>query len=96
MLLMTLRKVNTPSFLEGLHTYTTTLEFNLEVPQKTGSSSILRPSYIIPGHVPKICSTISQGHVLHRVQSSLTHTSQKLEANQFILTLYCGSFNVVI
>ena len=40
---------NTPPFLVGLQTGTTTLEINLEVPQETGNRSTWRPSYITFG-----------------------------------------------
>ena len=37
-------KGNTPPLLVGVQAGTTTLEINLEVPQKAGNSSTLRPS----------------------------------------------------
>jgi hypothetical protein len=37
---------------------------------------IALPWYRAPGHIPKRFSTISQGHVLHDVQSSLIHHNQ--------------------
>jgi len=42
-------------------------------------SFISRPSYSIPGHIPKRCSTISQRHLLNYVHSSFIQNSQKLE-----------------
>jgi hypothetical protein len=50
---------------------TTTLEISLVISQKIGNSSTSRPSYTAPGHIPKRCPTIPQGHVLHYVHSSL-------------------------
>ena len=44
---------NTPPLLVGLQTGTTTLEINLEVPQKIGNRSTRRPSYITLGRIPK-------------------------------------------
>ena len=55
----------------GLQAGTSTLEINLMGPQKTGNRSTSRSSYATPGHIPKRCSTISQGHVLHCSHSSL-------------------------
>jgi hypothetical protein len=40
---------------------------NLEVPQKIGNRSILRPSYTKLGSIPKRCHTMPQGHVFHSV-----------------------------
>ena len=68
-----------PSIAVGVQTCTITLEINLMVSQKTGTSSTSRPSYIIPGHILKRCSTIPQGHMLHYVHSSFICSSQKLE-----------------
>jgi hypothetical protein len=59
------RKSNTPPLLVGLQTGTTTLEINLEVPQKIGNRSTWRPSYAILGNVPKSCRIMPQGHVFH-------------------------------
>ena len=72
-------KGNTPPLLVGVQTCTTTLEINLAVSQKTGNSSTSRPSYTTPGHIPKRCPTIPQGHLLNYVHSSFIHNSQKLE-----------------
>ena len=58
---------------------TNTLEINLAVSQKVGNSSTLRPNYTIPGHIPKRCPTIPQGHMLQYVHSSFIHNSPKLE-----------------
>ena len=57
---------------------TTTLDINLAVSQKIGNSSTWRPSYTAPGHIPKSCSNIPQGHVLHYTHSSFIQNSQKL------------------
>ena len=54
------RKKNTPPFLVGLQNGTTTLEINLEVPQKTGNISTWRPIYTTLGYIPKRCPTMSQ------------------------------------
>jgi hypothetical protein len=51
------RKRNTPPLL-GLQAGTTTLEINLEVPQKIGHCIIRGLSYTTPGHIPKRCSNI--------------------------------------
>jgi hypothetical protein len=42
-------------------------KINLTFPQKIGNRSTSRPSYTTPGHIPKRCSTISQGHMVHYV-----------------------------
>jgi hypothetical protein len=39
----------------GVQTCTTTLEISLEFSQKTGNSSISRPSHTTPGYIPKRC-----------------------------------------
>jgi hypothetical protein len=44
---------NTPPWLVGMQTYTSTLEINLVISQKIGNSSISRPSYKTPGIYPK-------------------------------------------
>ena len=72
-------KGNTPPLLVEVRTYTTTLEINLAVSQKTGNSSISRPSETTTGHVLKGCSTKPQGYLLNYVHSSFIHNSQKLE-----------------
>jgi hypothetical protein len=58
MLVRMWRKRNTPPLLVGLQADTTTLEFNLVVPQKIGNRSIRRPSYTTIGYIPKRCLTI--------------------------------------
>jgi hypothetical protein len=55
------RKRNTPPLLVGLQTGTTTLEINLEVPQKIVNRSTWRPSNTTLGNIPKWCVTIPQG-----------------------------------
>jgi hypothetical protein len=65
------RNRTTPALLVGLQAGTTTLEISLMVPQKTGNSSTRRPSNTTPGHIPKRCTNIQQGHMLHHVHSSL-------------------------
>jgi len=48
------------------------------------------------GHIPKRCSTIPRGHILHYVNSSLIYNSQKLERTQMSLNgrmyIECGAF----
>ena len=44
-------KGNTPPLLVEGQTYTSTVEINLVVSQKTGNSSTSRPSYATPGHI---------------------------------------------
>ena len=74
-------KGNTPLLLGGVKTCTTTLEITLAVSQETGSSSTLRPTYTTPGHIPKICSIISQRYLLNYLYSSFIRNSQKLETS---------------
>ena len=69
----------TPPLLMGMQTCIISLEINLVVSQKTGNISILRPSYITPGHIPKRCSNIAQGHLPNYIYSSFISNSQKLE-----------------
>jgi hypothetical protein len=56
-------KGDTLSLLVGVQMYTTILETNLVVSQKIGNSSTSSPSYTTPGHIPKRCPTIPQGHL---------------------------------
>ena len=63
-------KDNTPPLLVGVKTCTATLEINLAAPQNMKNSSTSRPSYTIPGHIPKRCSTIPQGHLLNYIHCS--------------------------
>ena len=46
-------------------------------------------------HIPKTCSTISQGHVFHYVYSTLIYNSQKLETSQIPLNERKNRENVV-
>jgi len=64
-------KGNTPPLLEGVQTCTTTLEIYLAISQIIGNSSTSRYSYTTPGHIPKRCSPIPQGHLPHYVYNSL-------------------------
>jgi hypothetical protein len=77
-----------------LQTGTTTLEINLAI-QEIGNSSTRRHSYAILGHIPKICSTISQGHMLHYVHSGLICNCQKLETTQMSLNQRMDTENVL-
>jgi hypothetical protein len=51
-------KAEHSTITSGMETFTTTLEINLEVPQKIESSSNWRTSYATLGHIPKRYSTI--------------------------------------
>jgi hypothetical protein len=62
-------KGNTPPFLVGVPTCTTTLEINLAFSHKTGNNSTSRSIYTIPGHIPKRCPTIPQRHLLNYIQN---------------------------
>lgn len=59
--------------------FTTTLETNLAVSQKTGNSFTSRPIYTTPGHIPKGISNIQQGHLLDYIHSTFNCSSKKLE-----------------
>jgi hypothetical protein len=63
----------------GMQTCTTTLEINLEISQKTGDSSTTRPSHTTPGHTPKRCPTISQGHLYNYVHRSFIVITRNLK-----------------
>ena len=52
------------AFLVGVKTYTATIKINMEVSQKIENSSASRPSYTTSEHIPKGCSTITQGYML--------------------------------
>jgi hypothetical protein len=91
-------KRNTPPLLVRLQTGTTTLEINLEVPQKIGNRSTRKPSYTTLGYIPKRYPTMAQGHVFHYVPSGLICDSQKLETTQMPQWKNgyrkCGSFTL--
>lgn len=58
---------------------------------KTGNSSTLRLSYMIPVHVPKSCSAIPQRYLLNSAHSSfICDRSLKL------MTSYCTSFRTAV
>jgi hypothetical protein len=65
------RKRNIPPLLIGLQAGTTSLEINLEVPQKIGIRSTGRLRYTILGHIPQRCPTMPQGHMFHYIHSGL-------------------------
>jgi hypothetical protein len=75
-------KRNTPPLLMGLQGGTTTLEIDLEFPQKTGNISTGRPSSTTVGNILKRCPTMPQRHMFHYVHSGLVCDSQKLETTQ--------------
>ena len=54
-------------------------KINMAVSQKIGNQSASRPSCIAPGHIPKGCSILSQGHLLKYVHSGFTHNNQTLK-----------------
>ena len=68
-----------PPLLVQVQTCSATLEINMTVSQKIGNQSTSRLSYAAPGHIPKGCSILSQGHLLNYVHSSFIHTSLNLE-----------------
>jgi hypothetical protein len=70
---------NTSSFLVSVQTYTTTLEINFVVSQKTGNSSTSRSSYTTTGYIPKRCSIVPPRQVSNYVHSSFISNSQKVE-----------------
>jgi hypothetical protein len=76
------RKRNTPPLLVGLQAGTTTVKISLAVSQKIGYSTTRRSSNTSPGHIPRICCNISEGHVLHYFHRSLIYNSKKVERTQ--------------
>jgi hypothetical protein len=76
------RKRNTPLLLMGLETGTTTLEINLEIPQKIRNRSMWRPSYTTLGYILKRCSTMPQWHMFHYAHNCLVCDDPKLETTQ--------------
>jgi hypothetical protein len=73
----------------------TTLEINLEVPQKIGNRSTWRQSYTTLGNIPKRCPTMPQGQVFFYVHSGIICDSQKLEKTQMSLDRRMDTENVV-
>jgi hypothetical protein len=70
-------KENTLSLMMEVQTCTITLEINMEVSQKTGNSSTLRPCYNAPGHIPQGCSYILQTHLHNIFMAALFIISRK-------------------
>jgi hypothetical protein len=98
MLEKTWRKRNTPPLLLGLQCGTTSLEINLEVPQKTGNRSTGRPNSTTLGHISKKKKkrhTISQEQVLHYAHTRLICNCQKLETIQMSFNGIMDTENVV-
>jgi len=62
---------NSSLLLVRVQTFTSTLQINIMISQKTRNNSIKRQSYTVPGHIPKRCSTVPGEHVLHYVHSNL-------------------------
>ena len=89
------KEEHSPPFLVELQASSTTLEINLEVPQKIRNSSIWKPSYNTFGHIPKRFPTIPQGHVFHYVHRSLICNNQKLKTAQMSLNRRMDTENVV-
>jgi hypothetical protein len=87
------RKRSTPPLLVGLQAGTTTLEISLEVLQKIGHSTTQQYHYW--AYIPKRCSTIPQGHMLHYAHSRLIYNSLKLESTQMFLNRRMDTENVV-
>jgi hypothetical protein len=95
MLVRMQRKKNTPQLLVGLQDSITTLKINLVVPQKIGHSTTRGLCYTITGHIPRRCSNMKQGHILHYVHSSLIYNSQKLQRTQISFNRGMDTDNVV-
>ena len=72
-------KRNTHLLLVEVQTCTDTLEVRVVVSQKPGNEPTTRPSYTTPGHIPKRCSVIPQGHLINYIHSNLICISQNLE-----------------
>jgi hypothetical protein len=85
----------TLALLMEVQTCTTTLEMNLAVSQNIRNSSTSRPNSTTPGHVPKLYSTISEGHLVNYIYSSFSHNRQKLETTQISLNWQMYDENVV-
>ena len=88
------RKRNTPPLLVGLQTGTTSLEINLEVPQKIGNrfteDQALYHSWEYTQKIP----TMPPGHVFHCVLSGL-FDNQKLETTPMSHNRRMDTENVV-
>ena len=93
MLVRMWRKRNTSPLLVGLQTGTTTLEINLEVPQKIGTRSTWRPSYSTLGNIPKRGPTMPLGHVFHYVHRGLVCDKKSYFLNCFIYLLRTKIFS---
>jgi len=76
------KKRNTPPLLVRLQAGAMTLEINLAVPQKIVHSTTRRSSNTSLWHIPRRCSNLLLGHMLHYVHNSFIYNSQKLEIPQ--------------
>jgi hypothetical protein len=65
-------KRNTSPLLVGLQTGTTTLEINLECPQKIRNRFTWRPSYTTLGNIPKRCSILLHEN-MYILKNQLSH-----------------------
>ena len=81
--------------LVGLQAGTSTMEVSLAVPQKIEHSTTRRSSNTSPGHIPRICCNISEGHVLHYFHRSLIYNSKKVERTQISFNRGIDTENVV-
>ncbi|KAL6053905.1 hypothetical protein STEG23_005770 [Scotinomys teguina] len=74
---------------------TTTLKSSMANSQKIGNHSSSRPSHTTPGHIPKECPVIPQGHMFNYVHSSIICNSQNLETTQMPFNRRMDKENVV-
>jgi hypothetical protein len=66
-------KEKTPPLLVVVQTCTDTLKINMVIPQKIGNRSTSDPA--ITAHIPKRCSTITQGYLINYVHNNFIHKS---------------------
>ena len=73
------RKGNTLTLLVGMQTSTATMENSVEIPEKTGNRTAIRPSNPTAGHTHR-GNQKGKRHVYPNVHCSTVYNSQDMEA----------------
>ena len=73
------RKGNTLTLLVGMQTSTATMENSVEIPEKTGNRTAIRPSNPTAGHTHR-GNQKGKRHVYPSVHCSTVYNSQDMEA----------------
>ena len=88
-------KGKTPPLPGVMQTCIPILEISILVSQKIENQSTTRPSNITFGHIPKVCSTILQGHLINYVHSKIVLNSHNPETTYMLLIRSMNKENVI-